>query len=615
MTVNLSEGIEAWVTSLAGEYICHLDRSEESPFRAFFFRREGRPVGGGSLEFRRFGAGGAPNALLAAHPGLLSPLDTATSPNLVWMSFRGKTTTWIVEETEDNLDDSEEPGLWTKVSGRGIKQILGDRQIWPDGYWTPGSSVWPTPPTVNEDESTWMWPNWTIPVGPGTLTALYGMAGLAMEMIVQSNDRYPTKILPWTLDDSDALSLWSRVYRFDNVLEAIADIEAQFGVFTVDPVQVGFYPDPTAWQMCLNYRAEANWGHDRSATVILEEGTDLRSLDHAQSGRDAVSFVVAEGDAPEDTEVPLLSHSTDDTVIRRREGYTKASGVTGATTLAGIALATRLANAPADSLEFEIAEGQHGGEHFFAITDFDRGDLVRIISPRLGVDAVVQIMALTFTEGEDDLVTPTIEIGPPPPDQLVKVSDAGKATSSQLTALVRANNLPTFGDTLPDPTVYGSNRPFFYTKAGVDGEWCHYDGTRWVGSTLYHDVIATNYALNPITGTGTVDLVGGAIWPGDSTDILIKDFHWSGYFSGAHSAANHWTMNLRKVAGSTFTTIASPQTTFVPGAGAYGDKVAVNALLGQASGYVQWSVNCVATGSPPGNSYLNFAVTYRKVYG
>lgn len=45
--------IEAWVTTPAGEYIAHLDRSAVSPFRGFSFYRE-RPLdgpGGGSLEY------------------------------------------------------------------------------------------------------------------------------------------------------------------------------------------------------------------------------------------------------------------------------------------------------------------------------------------------------------------------------------------------------------------------------------------------------------------------------------------------------------------------------------------------------------------------------------
>jgi len=43
------------------------------------------------------------------------------------------------------------------------------------------------------------------------------------------------------------------------------------------------------------------------------------------------------------------------------------------------------------------------------------------------------------------------------------------------------------GGSLPAQPAYGTNVPFFYT---VPGEWCRYDGTRWLGSEKAIPLIA-----------------------------------------------------------------------------------------------------------------------------
>lgn len=130
--------IECWVTDPAGTYLAHLDRSAASPFRAFSFQIEVNGVGSGYLE------AGTPNALLAAVPTLLD------ADNLVWMRYRGRLVTWIIEQVVQQLAGEETD--WRAVSGRGALQLLGDRLILPDGF-----------SEDDLDPSVWS--------GPGVLTA------------------------------------------------------------------------------------------------------------------------------------------------------------------------------------------------------------------------------------------------------------------------------------------------------------------------------------------------------------------------------------------------------------------------------------------------------------
>jgi hypothetical protein len=115
--------IECWVTEPDGTYIAHLDRSQASPFRRFAVSRmRGADPGAGSLEYHR------DNDLLAATPTLFD------DGNLVWMRFNGRTLVWVVEEQKVVLDQQEHATDWTQVSGRGVKQLLADRIVWPTEF-------------------------------------------------------------------------------------------------------------------------------------------------------------------------------------------------------------------------------------------------------------------------------------------------------------------------------------------------------------------------------------------------------------------------------------------------------------------------------------------------
>ncbi len=112
--------VECWVTTPAGTVIAYLERSDASPFRQFSFTSELNAPGAGSLEYA------APNAIIDAGPTIFD------DGNLVWMRYRGKTVTWVIEQRTKRL--AGEDANWITVSGRGTLQLLGDRLIWPDGF-------------------------------------------------------------------------------------------------------------------------------------------------------------------------------------------------------------------------------------------------------------------------------------------------------------------------------------------------------------------------------------------------------------------------------------------------------------------------------------------------
>ena len=115
--------IEAWVTRPDGQtYLGHLDRSAASPFRNFAVSRmRGADPGTGALEHHLDNALTADGTLLA-------------DGNLVWMRYRGRTLTWVIEERTAVLDESEHATDWVRVTGRGVKQLIGDRTVWPTAF-------------------------------------------------------------------------------------------------------------------------------------------------------------------------------------------------------------------------------------------------------------------------------------------------------------------------------------------------------------------------------------------------------------------------------------------------------------------------------------------------
>lgn len=114
-----NDAIDAWVTTPTGVFIAYLERTKASPFRKFAVSDELNAPGAGSLEYFEV------NATVADNPTIFD------FGNLVWMRFRGRVLTWVIEQRTQHLD--EESG-WAQVGGRGVLQLLGDRIVWPTGF-------------------------------------------------------------------------------------------------------------------------------------------------------------------------------------------------------------------------------------------------------------------------------------------------------------------------------------------------------------------------------------------------------------------------------------------------------------------------------------------------
>lgn len=317
--------IEAWVTDPAGTYIAHLDRSQASPFRRFAFTRD-FGVSVGSLQYH------LDNDLVRAHDDLFA------YGNLVWMRYRNRTRAWIVEDRGQQLDQGESATDWVTVSGRGSKQLLGDRTVWPTHYsdvnsdptqwelggWKTrtdasaavGQKVVPVISTTVGDGATVGDPveivgggkrqigiiasivagvsvtlednlAYTFPTGSRVRSAasqwrrfVNRSAGeMLWDLVSESNPRFATQLVRGTVESTGADG-WTQDFRFDNMLDIVGDVERLYGDVELDG-------------LTFNYRNAM--GVDRTSQVILEEGADLISLDVEDSDRDSLSWIVAEG--------------------------------------------------------------------------------------------------------------------------------------------------------------------------------------------------------------------------------------------------------------------------------------------------------------------------------
>ncbi|MEW6223203.1 MAG: hypothetical protein AB1627_01100 [Chloroflexota bacterium] len=315
--------IEAWVTDPAGTYLAHLDRSEASPFRHFRVSRPLNGAGHGSLEYH------LDNELVASFPDLFA------FGNLIWMRYRGRTMVWIVEERQSVLDEGEHLTDWVVVGGRGARQLLGDRIIWPTefdedhtdprlwgvGGWSTktdataavGQNVVPVASTAAASigipvqitggghsqlgivESIVAGVSvtvrdplaYTFPVGSRVVGAtsqwrrfVNRAAGeMLWDLIDESNPRFATQLVRGTIETTGADG-WTQDFRFDNLLEVVDAVCDLYGDVDMDG-------------LTFNYRNVL--GSDRTDAVILEEGADLVRLTFEENDRDTISWVVAEG--------------------------------------------------------------------------------------------------------------------------------------------------------------------------------------------------------------------------------------------------------------------------------------------------------------------------------
>lgn len=375
--------IEAWVTEPDGTYIAHLERSPSSPFRHFsFFRERARTgPGGGAFEYH------PDNALLAAHPTLLD------EDNLVWMRYRGRTVTWIIEETEVVLDEKEHETDWRKVSGRGALQLVGDRIVEP-----------PDMLLGNTNPATWatQWrrfSNWH----PGEII---------WELIDESNPRFTTQITRGTIEtDADQ---WITVdYRFENILDDVIVplTEAHDHDVEMDGLEFNYHTNP---------------GTDRSDTVIFEEGADLKRLRLTRSGRDRKTRIVGEG-VGEGVFAKIATHTSDPEPARRREAFLAAKEA-GNVPLLRLMVEGALREHERASAAYavDVSEDRHR-----ALLDYDLNDTVRVIAPSRGVDAALPIVALYVAE-DGDRVRTSFDVGDVRIDIPLDIEEELRKTRSQL---------------------------------------------------------------------------------------------------------------------------------------------------------------------------------------
>jgi hypothetical protein len=384
--------IETWVTTADGTYIAHLDRSADSPFRSFRFYLERNAPGGGSLEYN-------PDALvLDDHPTLFA------YGNLVHMRYRSRTVTWIIEEEKAALDANESASDWRVVAGRGVLQLLADRLVWPTNF---------DPDTVNGmNPQAWatQWRSFVNrPAGE-----------LLWDLIDESNDRFDTQITRGAVQTtgSDGITI---DYRFENLLDdvLVPILEAEGGTVEMDGLEFNYYTSP---------------GTDLSETIIFEEGADLLSAKRNTSEREALTWVVGEGVG----EGVFAKLAVADTAThrnpfsgRRREAFLAAKEAGNLPLLQLMTDAALAENAPADGIEASIDETRYK-----ALTDFDFGDTVRVISSSRGIDHTGRIVALYVAE-EDDKVRTDFDLDVPRPEPLVTLSDEIRKTRRTLGVTTR----------------------------------------------------------------------------------------------------------------------------------------------------------------------------------
>jgi predicted GH43/DUF377 family glycosyl hydrolase len=371
--------IEAWVTTPAGAYIAHLERSATSPFRRFQVARIRNQPGVGSLEYHR------DNALLAEHPTLFD------EGNLVHMKYRGKDRVWVIEGRKVRLDEHEHATDWFVVSGRGVLQLLGDRVVYPLGF--AGGA--------NLDPATWS-TQWRSFVNRAAGEMLW-------DLISESNSRFATQIARGTVE-TDGADGWTQDLRFENLLaDVIADVTARFGDVEMDGLTFNYYN---------------RQGTDRSGEVIFQEGADLRKLDADRSDRERLSYIVGEG-LGEGVFAKLRVASRAD--ARRREAFLAAKQAANLTLLQQLADAALAEHDRREQLGFEVDESR-----FIAFTDYDLGDTVRVIAPSRGVDQAARIDGMYLAETDDEQVTVALDVAGLREDDVLGLARREQSTRSSL---------------------------------------------------------------------------------------------------------------------------------------------------------------------------------------
>lgn len=426
--VGGAPAIECWVTDTAGTWLGTLDRSAASPFRKFTVSRmRGADPGSGSLEYH------LDNAMIAANPELL------VDANLVFMRYRGRTFTWIIEERKAVVDASEHATDWIRLSGRGVKELLGDRIVYPSAFTETGPGLDPA-----------TWPK------DGQWRRFVGRpAGLMLwDLIRESNVRFPAKIIEGNISTSGD-DAWTQDLRFDNLLDVVASVVAAYGDIDMDGLTFSYAAFP---------------GTDRSDAIIFEESAEGLIVERVTSDRDTITFAVAEG-VGEGVAAKLAVADVYDP--RRREAYVDAKDA------GNLPLVQLRANAAisefmkADSIALEVLETR-----YLALIDYDIWDTVRVIAPSRGIDETAVIAALYLAEGDDEIVRVGIDVNTPRQEALLKLASGNRSTArsvgvrnrqpqGQLTFMTIADSVY-FDDTTPSITgVYIPDRALLTVECRV----------------------------------------------------------------------------------------------------------------------------------------------------
>jgi hypothetical protein len=490
--------IEAWVTDLAGIRLATLDRGQASPFRRFAIQSELNAPGAGSLEYH------LDNAIVNGQDDLFA------YGNLVWFRYRGKTRAWIVEERVHVLDDQEHATDWVRVSGRGTLQLLGDRTIWPTHY-----------SDTNTDPSLWEFGGWStktnasaalgqkvIPVLSTTSGAgasindpveIVGgghrqigiidsiVAGVSVTLkdnlaytfpigsrvrgaarqwrrfvnraagemlwdnISESASRFTAAVTRGTVETT-GVDGWTQDFRFDNQLDVVSAVTKVYGDVEMDG-------------LVFNYRNCQ--GADRTSSVIFEEGADLLRLQAADSDRDSLSWVVAEGTghavfsylapkkkltraqrktaarkaaltrrkapaAPRKVIIVNADYTLDlaaeaVTITRRREAFLDAKDVSDLVQLNALADAALEEHQVTEAVDVEANETRYQVDR-----DYGLGDWIRVIAPSRGFDENVRVVALAIAEDDSEQVQVVAGVNSTTEDHLLRLAQGAKDTRSSL---------------------------------------------------------------------------------------------------------------------------------------------------------------------------------------
>ena len=165
--------------------------------------------------------------------------------------------------------------------------------------------------------------------------------------------------------------------------------------------------------------------------------------------------------------------------------------------------------------------------------------------------------------------------------------------------ILSSAGLPAMGGSLPAQPAYGTNVPFFYT---VLGEWCHYDGTRWLGERM-QIVITGQRTGTDYSPVFVVPLPEYA----QTYAVWIERVDFSTAVAGTNNGSNYWNAEVSSEAGANLLTIS---TSADAGAGA----PYIHSGAPTVSWYAQNMLTMFAwrTGSP-GNLDYSAIVYCRKV--